>query len=220
MAFPFEINSALIKSVDDETARELVARLCKAELRLQGLPESSVTWGGNQRAADGGVDVRVNCPAPLRKADFVKASRTLIQVKAETFGPAKIGPEMAPKGIIRPAIEELRNTGGCYLIVSTKDDGSDISLGPRQEAIISCLGTHSLDEFVVSDFYDSRRVADWVEQHAEVAIWLRSKLGQPLKGWKPYGAWAYREEDPDSEYLIDDRVNVFSPNSEEGNSVA
>ncbi|MDQ8180734.1 hypothetical protein [Pelagicoccus sp. SDUM812005] len=72
----------------------------------------------------------------------------------------------------------------------------------------------------MSDFYDSRRIADWVEQHQEVAVWLRSKLGQPLEGWKPYGAWAYREENPDSEYLIDDRVKVFAPNSEEGMPVA
>lgn len=220
MHYPFEITSSLIKSVDDEMARELVVRLCKAELRSQGLPESSVMAGGNQRAPDGGVDVRVNCSTSLRKADFVKSSRTLIQVKAEVFSQAKIAPEMAPRGVMRPAIEELRDPGGCYLIVSTKDDCSDQYLKPRQEAIVSCLREYGLEETVVSDFYDSRRIADWVEKHPEVGIWLRSRLGQPLKGWKPYGAWAYREENPNSEYLIDERVKVFAPNSEEGSSVA
>lgn len=220
MSYPFEIDSSLIKSVDDETARELVVRLCKAELRSQGLPASSVTSGGDQRASDGGVDVRVNCPSELLKIDFLRSSRTLIQVKAEKFGPAKIGPEMAPKGLIRPAIEELREDGGSYLIVSTKDDCSDRYLKPRQDAIVACLEGHGLEGVVVSDFYDSRRIADWVEQHPEVVIWLRSKLGQPLKAWRPYGAWAYREEDANAEYLVDDRVKVFAPNSEEGNPVS
>ena len=67
----FEIDQATIKAVDDETARELVARLCKAELRGQGLPESVVMWGGDQRAKDGGVDVHVVCSKPLCSTDFV-----------------------------------------------------------------------------------------------------------------------------------------------------
>lgn len=43
----FHVDSSLIHELDDTTARELIARLCRAELRSQCLPESSVTWGGD-----------------------------------------------------------------------------------------------------------------------------------------------------------------------------
>lgn len=215
----FEIDQSFIRAVDDETARELVARLCRAELRAQGLPESAVTWGGDQRAKDGGVDVRVDCPSPLRTPDFVKTARAAIQVKAEKFPPAKIPKEMAPKGTLRPAIMELKETGGTYFIISTQDDVSDSALQSRRDAILQCLSDHELDTSVQSDFYDSRRIADWVEQHPSVATWLRCKIGRPLKGWQPYGPWAYGEDDPEAEYLVDDRARVFVPGAEKGSSI-
>ena len=212
----FDIDKAFIKAVDDGTARELVARLCRAELRAQRLPESAVTWGGDQRAKDGGVDVRVDCPSPLRTPDFVKTPCTVFQVKAEKFPPSKIQEEMAPNGILRPAIVELKETGGTYVIASTQDDGTDAALQPRRNAILKCLRDHGLGSSVQADFYDSRRIADWVEQHPSIATWLRHKIDQPLMGWRPYGPWAYGEHDPEAEYFVDDRVRVFVPNAEVG----
>lgn len=80
MASLFDIDKSLIKAVDDETARELVARLCRAELRAQGLPGSAVISGGDQRAVDGGVDVRVDCSLPLVSPDYIPSQFTAIQV--------------------------------------------------------------------------------------------------------------------------------------------
>ncbi|MFZ5565088.1 MAG: hypothetical protein ACOZBW_13650, partial [Thermodesulfobacteriota bacterium] len=219
MPYIFNIDKSFIKALDDQTARELIARLCRAELRSQGLPESAVTWGGDQRAKDGGVDVRVDCPSPLRMPNFVKTAYTVFQVKAEKFPPSKIQEEMAPKGILRPAIVELNKTGGTYIIASTQDDFSDTALQPRRNAIIKCLRNHGIHPSVQSDFYDSRRIADWVELHPPITTWLRHAIGQPLKGWRPYGPWAYGEDDPKAEYLVDDRVRVFVPGAEEGSCI-
>jgi len=219
MTHIFDIDKSFIKAVDDETARELVARLCRAELRAQGFPESAVTWGGDQRAKDGGVDVRVDCPSPLRSPDFVKKARTVFQVKAERFPPSKIQGEMAPKGALRPAIIELNETGGAYIIVSTQDDDTDLALQPRRDAILHCLSDYEINTSVQSDFYDSRRIADWIEKYPSIATWLRHKIGQPLWGWRPYGPWAYGEDDPAAEYLVDDRVRVFVPGADDGRCI-
>ena len=215
----FYIDKKIVKKVDDVTARELVARLCRAELRSQELPESAVTWGGDQCAKDGGVDVRVDCPLQLRNPDFVKSACTVFQVKAENFPPSKIRHEMAPNGMLRPAIMELKEKGGAYIIVSTKDDDADSSLHPRRDSVRQCLRDHEIETAVISDFYDSRRIADWVEQHPLIATWLRYKMGCPLVGWRPYGPWAYRENDPDAEYFMDDRARIFMPNTQEGVSI-
>ncbi len=55
----FEITADDIAALNDEDLRSLVALLCEAELHSRGLSGSAVTWGGDQNAADGGVDVRV-----------------------------------------------------------------------------------------------------------------------------------------------------------------
>ena len=219
MGYPFQIDKSLIKAVDDETARELIARLCRAELRSQGLPESAVMWGGDQRAKDGGVDIDVDCPTDVSALDFIPAARTVIQVKAEKFSAGKIAPEMAPKGKIRPAIIKVSEVGGAYLIVSTKDDVSHEALESRRGAIAKCLAAHGIRDAVKYDFYDSRRIADWVEQHPAVATWLREVLGQPLKGWKAYGPWAYSENDVEAEYVVDDKVRVYLPDVKDAVSI-
>ena len=54
----FEISGNDIRNLGDADLRSLVARLAIAELRAKGLPLSAVTAGGDQDAADGGLDVR------------------------------------------------------------------------------------------------------------------------------------------------------------------
>ena len=105
----FSITTEDIKSLTDGQSRELVARLCRAELSKNGISQAAVTWGGDQRAKDGGVDVRVDVDPPTRIGGYIKSDRSAFQVKAEKFGPGKIPDEMAPKGVLRPAIVELAN---------------------------------------------------------------------------------------------------------------
>ena len=61
----FEVTGDDIERLDDSELRTLVARLAVAELRANSLPVAGVTAGGDQNAPDGGLDVRVECSAPL-----------------------------------------------------------------------------------------------------------------------------------------------------------
>lgn len=66
MAIPvLEVSGDHIMRLGDEALRQLVVRLCEAELRRAGLPLSALTAGGHQDARDGGVDVRVAPPVPI-----------------------------------------------------------------------------------------------------------------------------------------------------------
>ncbi|MCK1626560.1 hypothetical protein IVA98_26050 [Bradyrhizobium sp. 160] len=216
----FSVTSEEIQNLTDVQARELVARLCKSELRVKDISSAAVSWGGDQRAKDGGVDVRVDVSPPRGIGGYVKKDRCAFQVKAETFGASKIPGEMAPKGALRPAILDLAASGGAYVIASTRDNLSDSSLADRKAAMEKCLARFSLAGKVEIDFFDCRRIADWVEQHPAMAIWVKSASGKPLVGWKPYGPWAYQEHDADAEYLIDDRVKIFVPEADEGIDVS
>ena len=77
----FEISGNDIGSLGDADLRSLIFRLAVAELRAKGYPLSSVTAGGDQDAADGGLDVRVECPTDVTDPDFVPRRLTGFQVK-------------------------------------------------------------------------------------------------------------------------------------------
>lgn len=215
----YEITSSDIQQLDDGQARELVARLCKAELRFKGIGTSPVTWGGDQRAKDGGVDVRVDITKAIGISGYIPKDATAYQVKAERFSPGKIPGEMAPKDVLRPAIVELTEESGAYVIVSTKDSCSDTFLKKRKKAMSECVKKFGLVDSLHLDFYDSRKIADWAGNYSGVLVWLRSILGKPIQGWKPYGPWAYQEKSIEDEYLLDDKVKVFIPNNDEAISV-
>ena len=212
----FQITSSDIKALNDTQARELVARLCKAELQSKRTGTDAVTWGGDQRAKDGGVDVRVEIETGTGISGYVLKDSTIYQVKAEPFGKSKIPGEMAPKGVLRPAITDLAEKSGAYVIVSTRDDLSDLSLSERKQAMADCLAEHGLAGRVSLDFYDSRKIADWVEKNPAIVAWVKNELGKPLQGWRPYGPWAYHEKNVEDEYLLDDKIKILIPNTEKG----
>jgi hypothetical protein len=69
----FEIIGDDIASLSDTDLRTLVGLLCETEMRRRAQPTSAVTWGGNQTAKDGGLDVRVNLPVPTEITGFIPA---------------------------------------------------------------------------------------------------------------------------------------------------
>jgi hypothetical protein len=59
-------------------------------MRRRGISVTCVTWGGNQNAGDGGVDVRVTLPSQLEPEGSIPRSKTVFQVKAEDTPPSGI----------------------------------------------------------------------------------------------------------------------------------
>jgi len=105
-----EITPEHIAELGDANLRTLIGRLCEAELASRGLPVAGATWGGDQRAADGGLDVRVALPEGSPLGDFVPRPNTGFQVKRENMPPASIRAEMRPENIGRPVLEELADS--------------------------------------------------------------------------------------------------------------
>jgi hypothetical protein len=51
----FDITGEDIILLDDKDLRELIGRLCEAEVQKMNLSPIAVTYGGNQDAKDGGM---------------------------------------------------------------------------------------------------------------------------------------------------------------------
>ena len=135
----FEITADDIAKLDDKKLRAVIARLCEAELRKRGFGPSHVTWGGNQNAADGGIDVRVALPPGSMIDSFVPRPATGFQVKQQDMSRAEILDEMRPNGEIRPSIQSLAYQFGAYVIVSSDGSTADTALTNRREAMAQAI---------------------------------------------------------------------------------
>jgi hypothetical protein len=197
-----ELTLEHIEKLNDEQLRLLVVKLCEAELRAGGHPESSVHSGGNQTAKDGGTDVRVSLPAGTTDGlDFIPRASTIFQVKCENMPPSKIGGEMRPGGKLRSSIKELMAHDGAYVIVASQGTTSDLFLNKRKEEMRKAVARHKDASRLLLDFYDSDRLARWARKYTGVELWVRDRVGARLQGWHPYGPWA--GEKSEAPYLKD-----------------
>ncbi len=121
----FELESSDISNLNDNDLRELVARLCEAELSRQGISPVHVKWGGAQEAPDGGLDVYVQGVASLPSPGFVPRTNTGIQVKKNSMSKAACKKEVQDQGNVKKVISTLADNNGAYIIVSGKDSCSE-----------------------------------------------------------------------------------------------
>lgn len=204
----FDVTANEIAELNDTDLRELVGRLCEAELASRGLSPVAVTWGGNQTAPDGGLDVRVTLPAGTAIDGFIPRSATGFQVKKPDMSRAAILSEMRPAGAIRPVIQELADQAGSYVIISSKGSTADIALRNRRAALREGVQGIANADQLYTDFYDRTRLATWVRRHPGLITWVKERVGRALAGWRPYGAWSGAAEDAEAEYLLDDKLRL------------
>jgi hypothetical protein len=213
----FDVSSEHIAALDDEGLRLLIARLCEADLRLRGFPTSAVLYGGNQIAADGGIDIRIELPPDAGISGFIPRTATGFQAKADDMPPAKIEDEMRPQTkqgdgakahCLRPSIRSLAEVGGAYVIVSSKGSTTDSRLIDRREAMRAAVADLDCGYDLHLDFYDRTRMATWVREYPGEILWLRERIGHPLSGWRPFGNWSNAPAGADDNYLSDEGARL------------
>ena len=207
----FEISKSQLKQLTDVQLRELVTRLCQAELRLAGAPVSAVRGAGAHTAADGGVDVDCRVEIDDFRGDFVRRARTAFQVKKSSMPPAKIEGEMSPRGRLRPIFEELAACNGCYVIVSLDDDPTGDPATQRRDAMRRQLDALRTAGDVRTEFYGRSEIANWLSQHPGVQLWVRDVLDVPLDGWKPHGKWTIVPRCDSDELICEPGLQVILP---------
>ena len=142
-----------IALLNEEDLRTLIGRLCEAELSRRALPLSAVTWGGDQNAIDGGLDVRVELPPRAVIDGFIPRANTGFQVKRTDLPRSNILQEMRPDNHTRPAIGELAASSGAYIIVSSLGSTSDSALRNRRQAMKDAVADLATRESLFLDFF-------------------------------------------------------------------
>ena len=214
-AFPlFEVSLQDVVALSDGDLRELVARLCIAGLAEADLPPTPVTWGGDQRAPDGGIDVRVQLPADTKRPLRFPRAATGFQVKATKMGLGEIQREMCPNGLLRLSIRDLIRAKGSY-VIATSDSAADEEYVKRVAAMKAAVAMEPGHEQAEFDYYDARRLADWTNQHPGVVAWVRTRLGRPLQGWQPHGQWTDTRGGKPQPFVPDEKYRLTDPHEPE-----
>ena len=209
----FEIPKDQLRRLNDVELRELVARLCEAELNHTGAPVSAVRWGGTQTTADGGLDIDVQVEDSEFQGNFVPRARTGIQVKKSKMPPGKVVKEMSPKGVLRPIFSELARHNGCYVIVSLDDDlaPGGRPLADRNKAMQAQIEAVKNLGDLRTKFYEGGDLANWLRQHPGVQLWVRKKLGLPCSGWRPFERWSTTPPNAEDDLICKEGVTISLP---------
>ncbi|MBZ9993147.1 hypothetical protein [Mesorhizobium sp. BH1-1-4] len=216
----FEITSDDIAALNDRDLRSLIGLLCEATLRRAGLPVSAATWGGDQTAKDGGLDVRVALPAGTKIEGFIPRAATGFQVKKPDMPAGEIPKEMKPKGVLRPVIEDLAAEDGSYIIISSSGSTADFALTNRRKAMAETVKDIKNASKLHLDFYDRNRIATWVRDHPGLIPWVRHRIGKSIAGWRSYGDWSFAPPDAENSYLLDDKARIKTGQSEDGDGLS
>ncbi len=215
----FEVSDRDIAALSDTDLRALVAKLCIARLADEGLPPSPVIWGGDQRAPDGGIDVRVQLPDRDTQCKHFPRNSVGFQVKATKMKQRAIQNEMRPGGLLRSAIRELIQERGAY-IIATSDSAADGEYKKRVAAMKAAAASETGYEHAEFDYYDARRLADWTNHHPGVVAWVWSRLGRSRQGWQPHGQWANTLGGKAQPFLPDDKHRFRGSHDRERPSVS
>lgn len=216
----FEISGDDIANLGDADLRTLVARLALAEIRANGSPSSCVTAGGNQDAADGGLDVRIECASDFLIPDFVPRRLTGFQVKKSDMPVSAIRNEMRPNGILRDVIRELADASGAYVIVSAQGSVADKPLADRREAIRDALNDLPNAADLHTDFYDRDRLSTWANEYPGIVTWVRSRVGRSLSGWSGIGDWESGSDGNPKPFLLNDKACLIDESSNKRENLA
>ena len=200
----FDLTPQDLLKLNDADLRDLVRRLCEAELVSQNLPTSAVLAGGAQEAADGGLDVVVKLNQPLTSPNFIPRSHTGFQVKKHGMTPKDCQNEMlyhskVPKSVI----SELAAASGAYIMVTT-DNCSDSMLKNRLAGMQRAVSTLSNHGQLLLDFYGIDRLNQWLSLFPGIQLWVRERIGQPLSGWQSHGRWTIVPTEDNDAYIADD----------------
>ena len=203
---PFTVTKELVAEANDVLLRTLLEKLLEAEARQSGIPLAAIAVGGNQTAADGGVDGSIEWEGDPEPTGWLPRRAIFFQSKAEVMAAARLKKEIRPKDVVRPIFDELAAKQGAYIVFST-DDPSKSAYDERISAMTEMLADVADGDAVLLDFCGADKIARWTNSHRGVAIWLLGELGRPLGGWRPYGDWSAPGAHAQP-YLFDDTARV------------
>ncbi len=192
----FDADPDQIAALDSTSLVKLLRRLALSESRRLGIPLRSASIPLQITIADDGEDGRVEWDGGVSSSAYLPARYTAFQSKAQNLSESRVKAEVLKKPKkgplkLNPTVAEVLSSGGAYVIfcrerMVTKKRKNLIKA--IKEAITAGGGNPKAAAAI--DIYDANIIADWVNTHPSVALWLASlKHGRNLAGFQTHDGW-------------------------------
>jgi hypothetical protein len=222
----FEATPEQIRQLDNTVLVKLMKRLMLAECRLADIPLRAATVPLQITVADGGEDGRIEWTGGVDQTDYFPARFYVLQSKAQNMTETLVKAEILKKQNNGPpklneAVLEVLSRRGAYIVFCSHAFGGQ-KIKRLRTAILDAIreGGGNPDEAEAIEVYDANRIADWVNTHTAVALWLMGQTrGRALAGFLSHDSWGRSADMPAVPWIDDDvarfvPVNLVIPNTE------
>jgi len=219
----FEADAEQIARLTSLQLVELMKRLLHAECRLADIPLRAATVPLQITVSDEGEDGRVEWSGGVDNTEYLPARFCVFQAKAQNITEASIRAEILKtdkkskrrkkKAVnLNPAVAAALSKGGAYVVFCSKPfTGRKIE--KLERAIRSTIKSarRNPSRAVTLAIYDANRIADWVNAHPAVALWLVVlQRRRALAGFMSHTFWARAPEVHEVAWVADDMPR-FAP---------
>ncbi len=197
----FEAEPEHVEALDSRSLVQLMKRLMLAECRLSDIPLRAAAAPLQITVADGGEDGRVEWTGGRLSTDYFPARFTLFQSKAQNLNTSGIKAETWRKTKVKPpalsdALLEVLARGGAYVVFCGRAFANK-----KRDSLVKAIangikeGGGDPSKALALEVYDANLIADWVNTHPPVALWLASlRLGRPVQGFQSHESWGRSPE--------------------------
>jgi hypothetical protein len=207
----FEADAEQISRLSGLKLVELMKRLLLAECQLVNIPLRAASVPLQITVADGGEDGRVEWIGGVDATDYFPARYCIFQSKAQNISEARITAEVLKKprdgpAKLNDALTDVLSRKGAYVVFcSHAFTGQKIK--KLQGAIAAALRTARKrpSREISIEIYDANRIADWVNTHPPVTLWLATlQRRRTLVGLKSHESWGRDPEIHEVPWVNDD----------------
>lgn len=213
----FESDPSQISRLDSLQLVQLMKRLLFAECRLVDIPLRAATVPLQITVADGGEDGRVEWTGGVDETDYFPTHFCVFQSKAQNLTKTTIEAEILKKpkkgrATLNPAVSEAMARRGAYVIFCSHAFGGQ-KIKNLKSAIESAIrkGRDDPSRVAAIEIYDANRIANWVNTHPSVALWLTAlHRKRSLAGFLSHDAWGRAPEVYEVPWVAND-IPRFAP---------
>lgn len=193
----FDAEPDYIATLDSSQLVKLMKHLLLAEARLTGIPLRGTNVPLQITVPDGGEDGSIGWTGGAESTPYIPARFTIFQSKAQDLTESRVKKEVLAKPrkgkppALNDAVAEVLANSGAYIIFcrqpmtgakrkmlqkAIRDSIKSVRANPKAAAAI--------------DVYDANLIADWVNRHPAVALWLASvRASRNLAGFQTHEGW-------------------------------
>ena len=205
---PFEVAPEHIAVLTPRMFTILLRRLLNAEVQANGLPTDGIHVASNITTADGGEDGRITWDGGPERTAFLPSRLCQFQLKTGKISPAAASRDVLKSTeTVKEMVCSVLQDGGHYIMlcahpyVQKQIEAREFRI---REAIYAAGLT--IDDKQVR-FRDADQIANWVNHHPAVAIWVKEQTQPGTTGpFRSWGHWAGRAEHEGSPWIQDRRL--------------